>query len=141
MLTTLVTPTAATAAEEVVSAEQPGSSAEPAFDPVDKRVFVGRATLKYLLSLELLAFECPADAPWIDGTKRQNGAMPAGIEAGSGDIRGHVNLFTYRTRDSRAVIGWEAYWANTVTNWNHQAQDIPVYVHCTNDSAKAWSYL
>jgi len=141
MLTTLVTPTAATAAEKVVSADQPGSSAVPPYTPVDRRVFVGRATLKYLVSLELPAFECPPDAPWIDTTKRQNGAMPAGIEAGSGDIRGHVNLFTYRTRDSRSVIGWDAYWANTVTNWNHQTQDVPVYVHCTNDSAKAWSYL
>lgn len=133
---TIIPPLASPA--HATAGEHEGPSVQVA---VEERIFVGRATLRFWQALLLPEFECPGYAPWVNTARgRQSISMPAGIEAGSGDIRGHVNYFSYRTREG-LVTGWDALATNSITNWNLDPQNVAVYVHCTSDIAKAWPNL
>lgn len=134
--------TVATAAEPMIATESPAAAdGESTAAPTDERIFIGRATLTFWQSVALPEFKCPGYAPWVNVTKKHNANMPKGIEAGSGDIRGHVDWTTYRRHGGESVAGWNAFWANSITNWNVGTQEVSIYVHCTSDINKAWSFL
>jgi hypothetical protein len=140
-LSAVLSPSVAGAADLTdASLRNEASEAASAADVIEKRVFIGRATLGFLQSVALPDFECPAGASWVQDSYRQNANMPRGVEAGSGNIHGHINSLSYKTYN-RSVQGWKAYWANTITNWNFETQDVFIYVHCTSAKPKDFNTL